>query len=119
MPMVFTSTSGGPTSAAIRWTTARAAAVVRVGRLAPDAARQLLQRLLAAVDPDRWEPGGRQLLRCHTAELTPSAGHDRRMVAHAAISVETAAKTDVNGASPSDHEGTWSFRTCSGSPPGR
>src|SRR5207302_6045193 len=69
--------------------------VGRVGRLAADAVRQLLQRLLVPVDPGHREPGGRQLLRRRTAELTPRAGHDRHTLAHTATSVETAAKTDV------------------------
>src|SRR5258705_448746 len=68
--------------------------VGRIGRLGPDAVRQLLQRLLAPVDPDHCEPGGRQLLRGRTAELTARAGHDRHTLAHAATSAETAPKTD-------------------------
>jgi hypothetical protein len=67
----------------------------RVGRLTPDAVRQLLQPLLAPVDPNHCEPGSRKLLRRRTAELIPRAGHDRQMLAHTATSVETAAKTDV------------------------
>jgi hypothetical protein len=57
--------------------------VGRVGRLAAD-----------PVDPGHREPGGRQLLRRRTAELTPRAGHDRHTLAHAATSAETAPKTD-------------------------
>src|SRR5260370_806171 len=64
----------------------------RVGRLTPDAVRQLLQPLLAPVDPDHCEPGGRQLLSRRTAELTPRAAHDRHTLAHTATSVGTARK---------------------------
>jgi hypothetical protein len=69
--------------------------VGRVGRLAPDAVRQLLQPLLAPVDPGHREPGGRQLLRRRTAEPAAArTGHDRHTLAHAATSAETAPKTD-------------------------
>src|SRR5207253_6506847 len=68
--------------------------VGRVGRLAADAIRQLLQSLLTPVDPGHREPGGRQLLRRRTAELTPRAGHDRHTLAHAATPAETAPETD-------------------------
>jgi hypothetical protein len=66
--------------------------VGRIGRLAPDAVRQFLQPLLASVDPDHCEPGGREPLRRRTAELT-RARHDRHTLVagtHAATSVETA-----------------------------
>ncbi len=69
--------------------------VGRVGRLASDAVRQLLQPFLAPVDPDHCEPGGRQPLRRRTAELTARADHDRYTLTHAVTSVEAAPKTDV------------------------
>jgi hypothetical protein len=68
--------------------------VGRVGRFAADAVRQLLQRLLVPVDPGHCEPGGRQLFRRRTAELTPRAGHDRHTLPHAATPAETAPETD-------------------------
>jgi hypothetical protein len=68
--------------------------VGRVGRLAADAVRQLLQPLLAPIDPGHGVPGGRQLLRRRTAELTARTDHDRHTLAHAATSMETALKTD-------------------------
>jgi hypothetical protein len=81
--MVFTSTSGGPTSAAIRSMTLRVDRVDRVGHFAPDAVRQLLQPILAPVGPDYGEPGGGQFLRRRAAELTARADHDRYTLAHA------------------------------------
>jgi hypothetical protein len=78
----------------------------RIGRLAPDAVRQLLQPFLAPVDSDHCEPGGRQLLRRRTAELTARADHDRYAPTHAATPVEAMPKTDVMALSPSDSERT-------------
>jgi hypothetical protein len=60
-----------------------------------DAIRQLLQPFLTPVDPDHREPGGRQLLRRRTAQLTAPADHDRDPLAHAVTSVEAAPETDV------------------------
>src|ERR1700745_985285 len=57
MPMVFTSTSGGPTSAAIRSMTFRVA-------------------------PEPGQRGGGRFLRRRAAELTARADHDRYMLAH-------------------------------------
>jgi hypothetical protein len=92
--------SSGPTSAAIRSTTLQGPGRLGwVGRRAgccPAAA----EPLLASVDPDRCEPGGRRLLHRRTAELTPRAGHDRRTLVagtHGGSSAETAAKTRVMG----------------------
>src|SRR6266487_5152499 len=91
--MVFTSTSGGPTSAAIRSTTLRAAAGSvgsAVSRRMPSGSSFSPSSLRSA--PDHCEPGGRQLLRRRTAELTARADHDRHTLAHTATSMETAPK---------------------------
>jgi hypothetical protein len=82
--MVFTSTSGGPTSAAIRSTTLRAAA----GSVGSAVSRRMpsgssFSPLLAPVGPDHGEPGGGQFLRRRAAELSARADHDRYTLAHA------------------------------------
>src|SRR5262249_26947207 len=95
VPMVFTSTSGGPTPAAVP--PADPPAPPRAGAIAPPPprpSRQFLQPPVAPVAPAHCDPGGRQLLRRRTAELTARAGHDRHTLAHTATSAETPAKTD-------------------------
>jgi hypothetical protein len=80
--MVLTSTSGGPTSAAIRSTTPLDHGWVgRVAHLVPDAVGQLLERVLVAVDADDREPGvGKVLRRRAAAWIVPGRG-ERNIIA--------------------------------------
>jgi len=81
-PTVFTSTAGGPTSAAIR-SMSLASGVCGVGQLTADTAGEVKQSPLAPVDRHHKAGASGQGDRRRAAKLTACAGHNRYLCGHA------------------------------------